>query len=61
MTEASVEENEKLQKRVAQLELDLSKGMANQSSKQTGAELDRKREFEAIKDAHDKELKKNAA
>jgi hypothetical protein len=28
---------------------------------QTGAELERKREFEAIKDAHEKEIKKNTA
>jgi hypothetical protein len=40
--------------------LELSSGVANINSKQTGAELDKKREFEAIKDAHEKELKKNA-
>ena len=43
------------------LELELSKGVANMTSKQPGAEVERKRELEAIKDAHEKELKKNAA
>ncbi len=61
ITETSVEENKKLQDRVARLELELSQGVATVNSKNTGAEVEKKREFEAIKDSHDKELKKNQA
>ena len=52
--DTSDQELKTMQEKISKLELELNTGTAQATSKNAGAELERKREFESIKDNYEK-------